>query len=519
MYNVLACDDEQIAIDSIKFIFEKNFQSQVNLFTALSGFEALNIVKQNDIDIIFMDINMPGMTGLETISLITQMKPNIVIIVLSAFDTFQYAQEALNLGAFRYITKPVNRNTIIQTARSAMNQVDATKGSGLNSEEIRKKLETVSPMVESDFFFSCAFCTENEDLTPYLEYFNLLNKHYVFTALEFTEQTPLSRRDMFTQIRQIVAENQECIMGSFMSNRAMLLIAFENEGFFPEKVRETLKKIHTLFTMKISRNIRTGVSSVCTKEIQFKDHYNQAVTALNNSSEGNSLVFFEDIVSPVNNIDNSKNILERIFKRLKNGDIEGVQFLSGLYLQSLEEAGVSSDTWKFSLIELLVNTKSTVQSICQNFDTSLFDSAFAVISKAESISETSSFIQQRLSEAVNAVSLNNKAADNPIISKVKTYINLHLSENFSLEDVAESVGVSHFYLSKLFREETSETFINYLTEQRLDKAKQLLQETDLSVKEITASCGYNDQNYFSKLFKNRFGVSPTDFRQNTAQRQ
>lgn len=514
MYNVLACDDEAIAIDSLKFIFEKNFQGQVNLFTAQSGFDALNIVKNNDIDIIFMDINMPGMNGLETISLIMSMKPESVIIVLSAFDTFQYAQEALNLGAFRYITKPVNRNTIIQTARSAMNQVDNKKGSAINSEEIQKKLEAVSPMVESDFFYSCAFCTENENLTPYLEYFNLLDKNYVFLAVEFPEETDENRNQIFLKIRQIASENQKCIMGSFMRNRILLLLAFEKESFFQEKIREHLNSMHTLFTIKVNRKIRTGVSSVCTKEIQFKDFYNQAINALNRTSENNTLIFFEDVVSSIDRTEESRNIQERLFKRLGNGDIEGVQFLSNLLLKNLEESGLTSDKWKFSLIELLVTTKATALQLAENFDSSLFENSFSVISSASSIRETYDFVQQRLSEAVTAVSQKKQKGDNPVITKVKAFINMNLSSDFSLEDAAEHAGISSFYLSKLFKEEMNDTFVNYVTDLKMEKAEHLLRETDMSIKEITAATGYNDQNYFSKIFKNKFEVTPSEYRKN-----
>ena len=107
MYNILLTDDEQIMIDSISMILNKNFSEQVKIFTANSGTKAIEEVRTKNIDIIFMDIRMPGISGIEAISLIKQLNPNIVIIVLSAYDKFQYAQQALNLGAFKYLTKPV----------------------------------------------------------------------------------------------------------------------------------------------------------------------------------------------------------------------------------------------------------------------------------------------------------------------------------------------------------------------------------------------------------------------------
>ena len=139
MYNILITDDEQIAIDSLKFIISKNFDSNVTLFTAQSGTDALQIINQEKIDIVFMDINMPGLTGLDTVSCINKLRPETVIIIISAFDRFQYAQEAMNLGVFKYITKPVNRNVIIQTVRESMNIVDNRRGQHFDEDALQRK--------------------------------------------------------------------------------------------------------------------------------------------------------------------------------------------------------------------------------------------------------------------------------------------------------------------------------------------------------------------------------------------
>ena len=160
MYNILITDDEQIAIDSLKFIISKNFDSNVTLFTAQSGTDALQIINQEKIDIVFMDINMPGLTGLDTVSCINKLRPETVIIIISAFDRFQYAQEAMNLGVFKYITKPVNRNVIIQTVRESMNIVDNRRGQHFDEDALQRKMDMFSPMIENDFIYACIFNNE-----------------------------------------------------------------------------------------------------------------------------------------------------------------------------------------------------------------------------------------------------------------------------------------------------------------------------------------------------------------------
>ena len=91
-----------------------------------------------------------------------------------------------------------------------------------------------------------------------------------------------------------------------------------------------------------------------------------------------------------------------------------------------------------------------------------------------------------------------------------------MSEDLSLEDVAEAINVSSFYLSRLFKEVKGENYINYLTDLRMKKARELLKNPRISIKEISSEVGFNDQNYFSRIFKNKFGMTPTEFR-NVAQ--
>jgi two-component system response regulator YesN len=247
MYNILLTDDEQIVIDSLSFIINKNFEGQVNLYTANSGTKALEIATNEDIDIIFMDINMPGLSGLDTVSCINKLKPDIVIVILSAFDRFQYAQEAVSLGAFKYLTKPVNRNTVIDTVREAMSAVDKKRGQLSNEVELHKKLDLVSPMVESDFIYSAAFGGDN-DVSDYFSYFEIEDCVWCFCCLEIPNAESKKLLEIYTKIRSILTPKTHCIIGSFMMNRIAIFF------YFPSKMYKNGD------SSVISENIKSFVS-------------------------------------------------------------------------------------------------------------------------------------------------------------------------------------------------------------------------------------------------------------------
>lgn len=514
MYNILLTDDEQIVIDSIKFIIDKNFAGQVTVHTALSGTEALEIATKQDIDIIFMDINMPGLNGLDTVSCITKLKPEIVIIILSAFDRFQYAQEAMNLGAFKYITKPVNRNVIIQTIRTAMNHVDNTRGKQNADQELHKKIDMVAPLIESDFIYACIF---NEDssfnLSAYLDYFNLSGYPCCFICFEFPNITPENQYKSYQDIRNHIKENQKCLVSSFMMNRIAVLFPITDEEIVPETVHEYINNMYSSLSFKVGVGIRAGVSSITSDILMLKQTYNEAILALNKAPADGGIIFTGRNSSISQDApETTENYKNLIITRLKAGDSTGLESTLELYTNQLTAAEPDLNKIKNAFFELIVTARNQVSELNPNFQNSNFADSFSVLSSQTDIKMLKNFVRKTLMEYLSAVVSAKEHKENPIIKKICDYIVQNLSEDISLEQMADYVNVSSFYLSKLFKEEKGLTFVNYLNDTRLEKSRDLLKSPELSIKEVTAAVGYNDQNYFSRIFRNKYGITPTEYR-------
>ena len=173
---------------------------------------------------------------------------------------------------------------------------------------------------------------------------------------------------------------------------------------------------------------------------------------------------------------------------------------------------LAQDKIKNAFFELIVTANNATREQNKSFSSEMFDNAFSTLSSENDIKLIKEFAQKFLMECIHAVSSVKKAEENPIIKKVCAYVDENLSRDISLDTAAEFAGVSSFYLSKLFKEEKGETFINFISDKRLEQSRKLLSETNLSIKEITAEVGYNDQNYFSRIFKNKYGLSPKEYR-------
>ncbi|MCR5436762.1 MAG: response regulator [Treponema sp.] len=513
MYNVLLTDDEQIVIDSLSFIISKNFEGMVNLKTALSGTEAIDFVTKHNIDIIFMDINMPGLNGLDTVSCIKKIKPDIIIIMLSAFDRFQYAQEAVNLGAFKYITKPVNRNVVIQTVQSAIDFIEAKRGKLTEDKELHKKLDFVSPMIESDFIYSSLFENDSSfDLDTYLDYFNIKNKCYCCCCFEIPNINSENQFSTYTTLRDLIKSEIECLVSSFIMNRIIVLYTVEEKNFSEEKEQEKIKKLFKLLNYKVSAKIKCGVSKFSNDWELIKDLYEIAIRCLNQCRNEGEIRFGEEEDFQFKNQNNTLEFKKQLILRFRQGDSSGVKSFLTLYCSGLVSSNTDLNKIKNSFFDIIITARNITLEINESFYSESFDNAFEILSKENDIMMLKDYLQKTLLEYMTAIASRRTQNENPIIKKVCAYINDNIAEDISLETMADYVNVSSFYLSKLFKEEMGVTFINFLSDRRLEKSRQMLKNTSKSIKEITAETGYNDQNYFSRLFKNKFGVSPTEFR-------
>lgn len=519
MFNILVTDDEQIVIDSLSFIINKNFADEAKVFTALSGTEAIEIVMKENIDIMFMDINMPGLSGLETVSVITKLKPHIVFVILSAFDRFQYAQEAINLGAYKYITKPVNRNVVIETIRGAMQFVEEKQGKLSADMELHKKLDMVSPMIENDFIYACIYNNDKSaDLSSYLDYFNISENPWVFCCFEVPNINSDNQYSTYLKIHELLNEEHRCLVSSFIMNRIAVFFPIFSENPAYTEIQEQIKKLYTTLSYNISAGIRAGVSSIFTDKSQLQTSYAQALSALNKTTSNGGIIFSDgmsyssDQENPEKKSNSISEFKNQIITKLTSGDSNGVKSFLELYTSELISQKPASDKIKNQFFDLIVTANNATRELNKNFTSDTFDNAFATLSTENDIKLIKEFAQKFLMECTQAVTNVKKAEENPIIKKVCSYVDENLSCDISLETAADFAGVSSFYLSKLFKEEKGETFINFISDKRLEKSRQLLEQTELSIKEITAEVGYNDQNYFSRIFKNKYGLSPKEYR-------
>ncbi|MBP5447255.1 MAG: helix-turn-helix domain-containing protein, partial [Treponema sp.] len=324
------------------------------------------------------------------------------------------------------------------------------------------------------------------------------------------------RYDVYVKVRDVLSSKCRCITGSFMGDRIGV--------FFPlaqnENPDELIKEIYTMLATKISGKVKIGVSKIEQDIKNAQSAYNEAAASLS-KIEGDSGL---PETSGGENKDSraksgeEESFLEKASVKLttsvKVGNALAARQAAKDYFEALKAASQGQmDKIKGGLFETLVKARSAASQANPSFKDDSAAGEFSFFAQTNNLDELEKYFSERSVECASAASLSKNGEENPIVQKARKFIDANLNDLPSLEGLADIMGVSPFYLSKLFKEQTGETYINYVTSARLEKAKKLLADDALIIKEISAGVGYNDQNYFSKLFRQKYGETPSEYRQ------
>lgn len=241
MYKIMLADDEGIVIDSLSYIIKKNFGDECEVKSAKTGRKVIELAETFRPDIAFMDIQMPGINGIDAMREIQKTNKNILFIVMTAYDKFNYAKEAANLGVFKFLNKPVNKKHVVDVIRNAMQKVEEEREKRNNDLEIKEKMESVVPIIENGFLTS--ILADDSSEREIVQYKTLLGieKNYGFVVVvEWGEEvrgTKLSNpigsgvkmQKFYPEFREYCKEYLNCYIGPIAINRVTLYIPVEEK--------------------------------------------------------------------------------------------------------------------------------------------------------------------------------------------------------------------------------------------------------------------------------------------------
>lgn len=528
MYRILLADDEGIVIESMKFIIDKEFGQECIVEYAKTGRSVIELAESFRPDIAVMDIQMPGINGIDAMKEIRKTNQKVIFIVMSAFDKFDYAKEAIKLGVSDYITKPMEKNKIIAALKKAMESIDGDREKRSNDLIIKEKLETVIPIIETGMIYNIMFHEHFiEDIQSYKDILGITQNYaYMISVVcgEAQEGNHLTNavgssvrlQKYYQEIRNMLKSYFPCIVGTVISNKIAVVVPYEHEKMEYNERIELIDKARELvrnLKKRTENSFRIGISGV--KELgELRESYNEALHALVNTTS--SVAHADDLPIRCEYGGNYPIHLEkRIFARVETGELEEAIEAGNEFFDWMVDNNPDNmmDIRLKSLEFVLWSERIAYESGGMTYQLDARQDYLPTVMSINDFNTLKKWFLDKISVACQNIMHKKSERSTSIIESAKEYIRLNYNKDISLDEISRRVNISPYYFSKIFKDDTKEGFVEYLTNVRIEKAKELLLESDYSMKEICSMVGYADPNYFSRSFKKNVGVTPTEYRE------
>lgn len=523
MYSLMVCDDEQIMIESVRHIVENEFNSIRIVGTARSGREAIEKTLITKPDIILTDIKMPGINGLDAIKEIKKVHSDVKIVIVSVYEFFEYAKQAVELGVSEYLIKPVKKERLVDTLKRIIAQLDDERRKYSWELEAKERIEKMLSAVEHNFIYSLLFSqvSKNDIIMYKKEFFDIEDETGFISVMVFNKKgksgdyeaqlkDSLDIQEVYAFFKDNLKYRWKCIVGPVMLDRVVVYIAQSIDDLYQQRVQSItcIEDIMHLLEDKFSIEFKVGIGRLHNDQ-DIMISYQEALRALN-CNEGGRIVHIDDIAPNIYDVGYEIVTQEhKLIIGLENGDVRKcLTILSDIfrkYPNFFEQENIH-----YRIIEMMTAVRRVAMEneINDNVEPGYYIKRILCCKSSE---EFEQICTEEIRHIAGEIGIRKKCNIGKIVEQTNVLISERFHQDLNLDDISKELHISPQYLSRLYKTETGENFIERLTSVRIENAKRLMKEGKHSIKEICYMSGYSDPNYFSKLFKKHVGISPTDY--------
>ncbi|WP_373231720.1 helix-turn-helix domain-containing protein [Cohnella sp.] len=530
MYKLLIVDDEWFAVEGIEKGIDWSSLEFSEIHKAYNTEQAKEIIARIPIDIIICDIEMPDGNGIELMEWIKERFPAIEAIFLTCHADFKYAQRAIHLGSFEYLLKPVEGELLRQTAKSALDKlVEDRRTKQLNEaySQYFDLWEAKRPVLYErfwqDLFWQRIIPMKShieKAIASYMLPLPINSK--VLLIMISIEQWGKKLNTQDEEIMEYALRNAaaEMILGKQSGqvlqdrNGVHFVLLYSDESQKPDVTFEQLKKSCKLYIEACSKYLFCSISCYIGDWVPLNtvwQSYNLLLQMEHNNVTLSKFVFFSN--EQPNDIEALQ--LPALFEWsefMELGKLDELDLLANdMFGQLRKEAKVTSETLGalyHSLLQtiyyVLHKRSISVQTIFANGEA--LDQAMAVKS-LDQLQEWTKRMFRMVTEHLVAVE-----RGSTVVDKVKNYIADHMYDEISRDDLANCVHINSSYLSRLFKKEVGISLTDFIVQERMRTARDLLIHSDEMVSNIAKSFHYTNFSHFSKMFRKHYGMNPQDYR-------
>lgn len=540
MYKILIVDDEVLVRVGIKSMFNWEEKGYTIIGEAANGVEALSKIEEYKPDIIFVDLMMKKMDGFELIKAVKKDYPKIKIIVLSCYNDFKNVKEAMRLGASDYIFKlSITSEEILSTLDGIKNQIDEDVKK-YNSKDIYENMvnENISTLKEKKLKTAVeqSFSSEDEfynELATLDMKINLKQAYFVLVIkidniYDLDLNSKIKEKDILNSaIINMISEALQKLINfevfSYNEGEIISVINCEHYENIKEDIIDVFTKIKDYLDRYLGISISGGVSSIHKGLKQFKTTVQEGEKACN-------LRFYRGIGNCFNYIENMDN---NIFKDMElpnfieysnfiRESIEKTdcklckQYINEYILKLKSKESLSESKIRNQIQQLLFFIGSIAKG--RGIDIYMMKvenynlESDEIISKYISIDEIIVWINNFIDKFFESIQKNMYGKYREEIIKIQYYVRDNLDKIIDIPTAAAYVNMSESYFSHIFKKEVGIGFIDYVNNEKIQKAKELIISSNYKVYEVSDMLGFQNSTYFTILFKKVTGLSPLDYK-------
>lgn len=511
-YKVLLVDDETIVCDALsKFFPWKEYGYEV-VGSASSVAEAINFLETHEVDLLLTDVRMPNQTGIDLLEIVNQEFSYIKTIILSGYSEFTYAQNALRLGALDYLTKPINFEDLKVLLLKLKSALEKKERESKLYEEYKRAKE-----------FSVLLRVLKGEKGLESEVAEILFQKDKGILLRISPCNRLKDYQELNDIKKYIGEKLKTLFQHtvLLNNDVYELCVI----LFEDKTDELIEKLEYFICELKAEDIylSIGLCESMRENQALAESYKKAGKALQYQKvrQSTGVLDFHQLDMIYSEEDGyetekyAKLLLETITDPKEHPRLKEQLALIMDELEYLPD--YSLDTLQIKFMQILIEVTNQLHNhSSQDWDLHKeFNQTLQLLLKCHNIKEVYDILVIHFEGIIRHIELVEPAKFlGTLINDVIQYLKEHYAEQVSLNVLAENFYVHPIYLSRLFKEKTGVNFIDFLTQIRMNKAKELLLSPELKIYDICFMVGYESPRYFSKIFKQYTMFTPKEYKEN-----
>ncbi|PNV61634.1 hypothetical protein C0033_12125 [Clostridium sp. chh4-2] len=493
MLKMIIADDERIIRESIYNLIQWDKLGIEIIGLCENGIEAYDMILDESPDIVLTDIKMSGMSGLEVISRIRENDPDIQFILLSGYDEFEYAREAMKYGVRHYILKPCDETEILPSIQEAIQECYHKRIFRQTEKQQKIFRETMSNNIIVNIVneFISSDKTLEQILTSYEQFLNFENEGYCLYYIYYLEEASLN--NFWKMVRQYGQTHFPYIPVYGIYGACTLILFFQDYVTGHQEFEEFLRSIQ----------FENKIVDVELKSEHYKNLFSLLEEILPRLKRSGAIYLPDnDRMVPSFNYHNLLTRTEKLLTSITTTSspefLELLEILGSVHEPEFFKHLVSGILWKIC----------SHNSSCSPLDSAEFLIHMDTVTDTEQLQE---LVRKKLNELFEHP-IHNVTSYSYCINQVIEYVDQYISNpNLTLKWICEKkLYMDMNYVSKKFQKETGQKFSKYLTDQRIQKAKELIARHDVDKIQTLANlvgCG-NNPRYFSQIFKKKTGMTP-----------